>query len=72
MRTSLEDKHLPELDNLPLSVAKIDGNTLTPEIFAKYYQKDGIPVVITGLLDSEPSWDLDYLCEKLGEQNLMK
>jgi lysine-specific demethylase 8/hypoxia-inducible factor 1-alpha inhibitor (HIF hydroxylase) len=68
MRTPLEDKHLIELDNLPLSVAKIDGITLTPKIFAENYQKDGIPVVITGLLDSEPSWDLDYLCEKLGEQ----
>ena len=68
MNTPLEEKHLSVSEKLPKKVAKIDGNTLNPEIFAKEYQKHGVPVVITGLLDSEPSWDLDYLCEKLGEK----
>ncbi|MEB3217769.1 MAG: cupin-like domain-containing protein [Nostocales cyanobacterium 94392] len=68
MRTPLEEKHLSVADNFPKQVAKVDGTTLTPEIFATKYRNDGIPVVITGLLDSEPSWDLDYLREKLKEQ----
>ncbi|MEO1183926.1 MAG: cupin-like domain-containing protein [Cyanobacteria bacterium J06636_27] len=40
----------------------------TKEFFAKEYRKDGIPIVVTGLLETEPNWDLNYLCEQLGEQ----
>ena len=68
MKTSLEEKYLSELDNALLTVARIDGTNLTSESFAKKYRKDGIPVVITGLLDSMNSWDLDFLREKLGNQ----
>ncbi len=68
MKAPLEDKHLSVADNSPKQVMRIDGISLTPEIFAKKYQKDGIPVVITGLLDSMNTWDLDFLREKLGNQ----
>lgn len=49
-------------------VERINKTSLTPEIFFHKYQKDGTPVVITGLLDSMPVWDLDFLCEKLGDR----
>lgn len=49
-------------------VERIDKTSLTPDIFFQKYQKDGIPVVLTGLLDSMPVWDLDFLCEKLGDR----
>ncbi|MEM9922252.1 MAG: cupin-like domain-containing protein [Cyanobacteria bacterium P01_D01_bin.50] len=68
MKTPLEEKRLSVAENSPLSIAKIDGTNLTPELFTEKYQKKGVPVVITGLLDTETSWDLDYLCDNLGEQ----
>jgi lysine-specific demethylase 8/hypoxia-inducible factor 1-alpha inhibitor (HIF hydroxylase) len=68
MKTPLEEKHLSESDNSPNQVARINGANLNPEIFFQNYRKHGKPAVITGLLDSESSWSLDYLCEKLGER----
>ena len=68
MKTSVEQVHLSESNNELLPVARIDGTDLTAKIFADKYRKYGIPVVITGLLDSMNSWDLDFLREKLGNQ----
>lgn len=48
-------------------VARINKTSLTPEKFFQKYKFDGIPVVVTGLLDSMSTWDLDFLCEKLGD-----
>ncbi|NJM18645.1 MAG: cupin-like domain-containing protein [Richelia sp. RM2_1_2] len=68
MRTPSQEKHLSATESKK-QIARVDGNTLTPEIFATKYQKHGIPVVITGLLDSdELNWDLDYLRKKLGQK----
>lgn len=67
MRTPLEDKYL-SADNSLRQVATVDGKILNPEIFTQRYLKKGTPVIITGLLDSELSWDLDFLCEKLKNQ----
>ena len=68
MKTPLEEKNLTASDNTLLPVARIDGTNLNPEIFFQKNRKYGEPVVFTGLLDSECNWNLDYLCEKLGEQ----
>ncbi|MFL9454172.1 hypothetical protein AB0758_24140 [Tolypothrix bouteillei VB521301_2] len=40
----------------------VDVKSLTPEIFAEKYQRTGTPVVITGLLEQECDWNLEYLC----------
>lgn len=50
----------------PLS--RIHISSLSTKTFFEQYQKEGIPIIITGLLDSEPDWNLNYLCEKLGDR----
>ncbi len=52
------------------TIARRDIATLTPDDFGNQYQKTGKPVVITGLLPSGIDWDLDYLCEQLGDREL--
>ncbi|WAL61841.1 cupin-like domain-containing protein [Thermocoleostomius sinensis] len=49
-------------------VQRVSGASLTAAEFFQHYQKPGIPVIITGLLDAEPDWNLDYLCQQLGDQ----
>jgi hypothetical protein len=53
------------------SVPRVDISTLTPEAFSQHYQQTGTPVVITGLLEDEPDWTLDYLCAKIGDREFM-
>ncbi len=48
------------------SIAREQSTHITATIFFEQYQKPGIPVVITGLLDAEPDWSLGYLCHALG------
>lgn len=60
-----------ELYSITNSVSRVDIASLTPEIFTEKYQKTGTPVVITGLLENERDWNLDYLCEKLGNQKFV-
>jgi hypothetical protein len=49
-------------------IQRISGSSLTAQDFFQQYQKPGIPVIITGLLEAEPDWDLNYLCQKLGDR----
>jgi lysine-specific demethylase 8/hypoxia-inducible factor 1-alpha inhibitor (HIF hydroxylase) len=49
-------------------IAHIQASSLTSSSFFEDYQKQGIPVVIAGLLDTEPDWNLEYLCQQLGNQ----
>jgi len=51
-------------------IKRVDISSLTPEAFAEQYQNSGCPVVITGLL-KECDWNLNYLCEKLGNQEFL-
>lgn len=53
------------------SIPRVDISTLTPEAFSQRYQQTGTPVVITGLLENEPDWTLDYLCAKIGDREFM-
>jgi hypothetical protein len=48
------------------SICRVPASTITASTFGEHYQKKGTPVVITGLVDAEPVWDLDYLCQTLG------
>jgi hypothetical protein len=48
-------------------VQRVSGVSLTAKEFFQHYQKPGIPVIITGLLEAEPDWTLDYLCQRLGD-----
>jgi hypothetical protein len=43
-------------------ILRLNISSLTPEIFVQRYQKTGTPLIITGLLDTECDWNLDYLC----------
>lgn len=49
------------------SIPLVDISTLTPEQFSQRYQQTGTPVVITGLLENEPDWTLEYLCAKISD-----
>ncbi|NJL37208.1 MAG: cupin-like domain-containing protein [Leptolyngbyaceae cyanobacterium SM1_4_3] len=48
------------------TIARVSASALTPSRFFEQYQRSGLPVIVTGLLDAEPNWSLDYLREKLG------
>lgn len=54
--------------NLVHQVPRVHASSLTAELFFATYQNQGNPVVITGLLDPEADWNLDYLCEVLNTQ----
>ncbi|GAB1541853.1 hypothetical protein NUACC21_45260 [Scytonema sp. NUACC21] len=66
-RKSLES----ELHNVTNAMPRVNISSLTPKIFFEKYQKKGIPVVITGLLGEKCDWNIDYLCEKLGDRELV-
>lgn len=57
-----------ELYSITNPIPRVDISSLTPEIFFEKYQKTGTPVLIGGLLGDECNWDLDFLCEKLGDR----
>lgn len=50
-----------------LQIASISAAHLTAHSFFETYQKLGTPVVITDLLKELPEWNLDYLCQQLGD-----
>jgi lysine-specific demethylase 8/hypoxia-inducible factor 1-alpha inhibitor (HIF hydroxylase) len=51
-------------------VARVDASDLTAESFFEQYQKLGKPVIVTGLLKNG-DWNLEYLCQNLGEQEFL-
>jgi lysine-specific demethylase 8/hypoxia-inducible factor 1-alpha inhibitor (HIF hydroxylase) len=65
-RTILESTFAIEVK----SIQHRDICSLTPGTFFAQYQKPGIPVVITSLLQ-ENDWNLEYLCENLGNQDFL-
>lgn len=70
MKTKSSSKVELATENIVNSIPRIDISTLTPEIFFEH-RKNGTPVVISGLLQKEPDWDLDYLCEKFGDREFL-
>jgi lysine-specific demethylase 8/hypoxia-inducible factor 1-alpha inhibitor (HIF hydroxylase) len=71
METKLENNVNLKLENPVNPIERVDISSITPEIFFEKYQKTGTPVIITGLLKNECDWNLDYLCEKFGNQELI-
>ena len=49
------------------TISRVDLSSLTPDIFRDQYRKKVKPVVITGLLDEDGEWNLNFLSEKLGD-----
>lgn len=47
-------------------VERIHATSLASKEFGDRYQTPGIPVIVQGLLDEEPPWDLPFLCQALG------
>ncbi len=48
-------------------ISSIPAAQVTPVSFFETYRKSGTPVVITGLLDGLPEWNLEYLCQQFGD-----
>lgn len=71
METKSENVIKLDLEKRVKPIERVDISSITPEIFFEKYQKTGTPVIITGLLESEGDWNLDYLCEKFGSQELI-
>ena len=67
MKTKPSQHFESKLDNMTNSIQRVDITSLTPATFFEKYQKTGIAVVITGLI-KECDWNIDYLSEKLGNQ----
>jgi hypothetical protein len=53
------------------SIPSVSIADLTPDLFATHYKKKGVPVLITGLLKPEWDWNLDYLCQQLGDREFL-
>ncbi|MEM7725674.1 MAG: cupin-like domain-containing protein [Cyanobacteria bacterium P01_A01_bin.45] len=70
MHTPLEEKNLNSgsLQTNTHQISTISASKFDVKIFRKKYLQQGKPVLITGLLDNQPTWNLDYLCENLGTQ----
>ena len=51
-------------------IPRVNISSLTPKQFFDQYQETGTPVIITGLLAQEQDWNLDYLCNKLGNREV--
>ncbi|MBW4656216.1 MAG: cupin-like domain-containing protein [Kaiparowitsia implicata GSE-PSE-MK54-09C] len=49
------------------AIAQVQATQLMPTQFYEQYQKPGIPVLISGLFEADTDWNLDYLCQQLGE-----
>lgn len=47
-------------------IDRIHAKSLSFQECGDRYQTPGIPVIVQGLLDEEPNWDLDFLCQALG------
>jgi lysine-specific demethylase 8/hypoxia-inducible factor 1-alpha inhibitor (HIF hydroxylase) len=53
------------------TVERVKLSELTSQQFAQRYQKRGVPVILTDLLQPEWDWNLDYLCQQLGNQEFL-
>ena len=50
-----------------VAIATHHISELTPQHFQEQYYQPGIPVIITGLLEQQADWTLEFLCEHLGD-----
>lgn len=53
------------------SISRVSISSLGLETFAEQFQQQGTPVIITGLVNSEVDWNLDYLCQQLKTQEFL-
>lgn len=71
MTVELKSRLNLNLDRSIPAIARVSLCDLTPKEFVKQYQKPGIPVIMTGLLEGKSAWDLDFLCQKLGDREFL-
>jgi len=69
--SSLPTESAQEAYSARPTVDRIACANLTAQQFAERYQKQGLPLVITDLLNPDPAWDLDYLCQQLGDREFL-
>lgn len=50
------------------SIDRVHISSLTSSEFLKQYLHKGVPVILAGLLEIEPAWTLEFLCQQLGQQ----
>lgn len=62
--------HLSTLSQ-PVAIERIAANDLPPDRFTQHYQRLGLPFVLTGLLQPEWDWHLEYLCDQLGDREFV-
>lgn len=67
MVLKLSQKKASQLENSANDISRLPVTKLTEISFFNSYKKPGIPVIITGLLEGENEWNLDYLCQQLGD-----
>ncbi|NET33926.1 MAG: cupin-like domain-containing protein [Cyanothece sp. SIO1E1] len=53
------------------SVPREQASKLDYKLFFETYQKPGHPVVVTGALNDAIDWDLNYLCQQIGDQTFL-
>ncbi|MEA5471031.1 cupin-like domain-containing protein [Spirulina sp. 06S082] len=71
MTVELESRPKLNLDRSIPAIARVSLADLTKKEFVKQYQNPGIPVIMTGLLEGKSRWDLDFLCQKLGDRQFL-
>ena len=49
-------------------ITHLHSSAITPKIFWENYQKPGKPVVLTGLPERQPEWNLEFLIDQLGDR----
>mgnify|MGYP000323787689 CR=1 FL=1 len=58
---------LKSTPNTSNCIPRFPVKALTEKSFFESYKQQGIPVIITELLDGDTEWNLDYLCQQLGD-----
>lgn len=59
------------LETRSTAISRIHASALSPQTFAQQYQHLGKPVVVDGLLAPDVDWNLEYLCEQLGQHSFL-
>jgi len=53
------------------AIQKIDISDLSLETFFRSKYKKNVPIIVTGLLGKDTQWDLDYLCQTIGDNKFL-
>lgn len=51
------------------AIHQVQASNFSTRQFLDQYRRTGVPLVVSGLVNLEPAWDLDYLTQVIGEQS---